>query len=906
MKFNNRICILVVLTVLMLLCSISLVSASDAGTDVQGITNNNDLSASGISDADNMVQSDLDIKSNKNLEKTSTNGISDNLLESSGNSENVIAVSTEDSEDNSIKSSSNEGNGRLGEDGIDEDQVDFHDVNGLTLITTGNLNVSDDTYSIVFDWVEDGYYNDYAPEGYYENPWVMNDTTWVYCIESGPSGPDGYYYGYPGIYKRITLTDEQLINPVTGEDVLPYLRTFIYNHFNDTENFTVLSNGKVAFPNVLWSFTDGNYTNPNSHYNRQPYNNPSWKYVNETMNIVKSGNGIPNSGKFYDTDLTYQFYLYYSINDGHLQNILGFNLFTKVNVIKEWDDEDNKINKRPESITIDLYSDGELIAEGIVLDEGNNWNYTFTDLPVYSISNLTAPLNEEDYEIKTVLEDDFDLTITKIFDGDTPNPPNTIYVNIYADDTYIGRVALYKSRGYTTTLKNFNKYDENGHEINYEIRDPTYSGSLNVVKSEEYQVKIITVSLINEDLKGENKSIELYADEIIYGGAILEESNGWSYTFLNLDLTDSNNQEIDYKVRERFDSKGVVHIANYTIKESDVPYYNSSMYNYSSDVNLLYSDKARFFDGKADNILTGVKIINKLEFVNLTVSKVWDDKDNLYGKRPANVTVNVYENGEIVDSIVLNKDNGWKYELKNLPKYKDGELINYSIDEVNVTYYHYKIKDHGNNTFTVTNTLNKVHIFKYSWKLIGKNISVFVKDGEKERARYPLNKTVPANKDPASKVPANKAPNGNGKLSDNGKGFGKYQSKPYIHNNKGTSSLNKKVEKYSYGHYETKQKYYLFIYLYEQYLFGNMTYNDFIVLLKENGIQIDKSNNWDSEGTLEFEYDDIKEVPDSMELSDSQNHFEESGDDIEKNKPADDSGVIDSGEVEVEEVYVEE
>ena len=102
MKFNNRICILVVLTVFMLLCSISLVSASDAGTDVQGITNNNDLSASLISDADNMVQSDLDIKSNKNIE-TSTNGISDNLLESSGNSENVIAVSTEDSEANSIK-----------------------------------------------------------------------------------------------------------------------------------------------------------------------------------------------------------------------------------------------------------------------------------------------------------------------------------------------------------------------------------------------------------------------------------------------------------------------------------------------------------------------------------------------------------------------------------------------------------------------------------------------------------------------------------------------------------------------------------------------------------------------------------------------------------------------------------
>ena len=901
MKFNNRICILVVLTVLMLLLSISVVSASEADTNLHVIKNNNDLSASCINDADNMVQSDLDIKSSENIEKTSTNGKSDNLLKSSGNSENVITISTEGSEDNSIKSSPNEGNEIIGEDGIDEDQVDFHDANGLTLITTGNLNVSDDSYSVVFDWVKDGYYNDYAPDGYYENPWVMNDTTWVYCIESGPSGPDGYYYGYPGIYKRITLTDEQLIHPVTGEDVLPYLRTFIYNHFNDTENFTALSNGKVAFPNVLWSFTDSeNYYNPNSHYNRMPYSNPSWKYVNETINIVKSGNGIANSGKFHDTDLTYQFYLYYSINDGHLQNIIGFNLFTNINVIKEWDDEDDKINIRPDSISVDLYSDGEAIATGIILDEGNNWNYTFTDLPVYSISNLTAPINEKDYEVKTVLEDDFDLTITKIFDENTPNPPSRIYVKIYSDDTYIGQVALYKSSGYKTTLKNFNKYAEDGHEINYQVIDPTYPGSLNVVKSEEYQVKIITVSLINEDLKGGNKSIELYSDERIYGGAILEESNGWSYTFYNLALTDSNNQDIDYNVRERLDSKGVVHIANYTIKESEVPYYSSSMYNYSSYVNLLYPDKTRFFDGTADDILTGVKIINKLEFVNLTVSKVWDDKNNLYGKRPANITINVFENGEIVDSIVLNKGNGWKYELKNLPKYKDGKLINYTIDEVNATYYHYKIKDHGNNTFTVTNTLNKVHIFKYSWKLIEKKESVFVKDGEKERTIYTKKKNVP------NKNVLNKVPNKNGKFSV-GKGFGKYQSKPYIFKNKGTSSLNKKVEKYSsYGHYETKQKYYLFIYLYEQYLFGNMTFSDFIILLKENGIQIDESNNWDSDGTLEFEYDDIKEVPDSMELSDSSNHFEDSGDNIEKDKPASDSGVIDSGEVEVEEVYVEE
>ncbi len=118
--------------------------------------------------------------------------------------------------------------------------------------------------------------------------------------------------------------------------------------------------------------------------------------------------------------------------------------------------------------------------------------------------------------------------------------------------------------------------------------------------------------------------------------------------------------------------------------------------------------------------------------------------------------------------------------------------------------------------------------------------------------------------------------------------------------------MNKKFEKYSYGHYETKQKYCLFIYLYDQYLFGNMTYSDFIAILKENGIQIDESNNWDSNGTLEFDYDNIKEAPDSLELSDNSGHFEDSGDNIKKDNQASDSGVIDSGEVEMEEVYVEE
>lgn len=856
MGFKNNFCFIVAMALILLL-SVGLVSASEVDSDVGVISNDNELLASNVGYVENGVPSDLNLKSTENVENDDSGKISSNQADS------------------------------LGEDGVDDEPIDYHDANGMKLIPSENPIVSEENYSVIFDWVHYGR-NRFAPNSYYENPWLMNDTTWVYCIEPGPSGPDGYYYGAPGVYKRITLTDEQLIHPITGEDVLPYIRTFLYYHYNDTENFTTVSSGKVSFPNVLWAFTDSqDYNNPESYYNRQPYSNPSWTYVKEAIDRVKSGNGIPNSGSFHDTGLTYQFYLYSSIN-GHYQNILGFNLFTNISVIKEWDDNDNVANLRPDNISVDLYLDGEPFIRGVTLDSDNNWEYTFNNLPLYSISNLTAPINADDYKIETVLEDDFDVTITKVWPEDYPddysNRPNKIYVDIYADGKYLDSVPLSRSNDYTRTIPNFNKYDaEDGHEINYEFVDSTYPGSLDISKSEIYQVKHIKVSLTNDELKQTGKSIELVSDGLIYGGAILEEANDWTYTFFNLDK-DSN---VD--IRERLDSNGVVHLANYTIKESEVRYYLSSVSSNSTSINPLMPSETKFFDDTEEKITSSIKITNKLELINLTVSKVWDDKEDFYGKRPSDVTINVFENGEIVKSIVLNKDNGWKFELKNLPKYDNGKLINYSIDEVNITYYHYKIEENGNYSFTVTNTLNKVHVFKWSWKLIGEKVT----PKESKAPKVP-------------KVPNVKLPK-KGKLLCNGKSIGKYQSKKTIPNkNKKSVSHNRNQQKPSDIHFDPRQKFRLFIYLYNQFFFGNMTYEDFVAVLKENGIKLDESNNWDSNGTLEFDYDNIEDVPDSIELSDNSDHFEDSSDKIDKDKPVSDSGVIDSGDVEVEEVYVEE
>ena len=173
MGFKNNICFMFVMAFILLL-TVSLVSASEVDSNAGVINNDNELLASNVGYVENGVQSALNLKSTENVE-----------MDDSG----ILSSNQEDS---------------LGEDGIDDDPIDYHDVNGMKLIPSENPIVSEDTYSGIFDWVEDGYYNDYAPNAYYENPWLMNDTTWVYCIEPGPSGPDGYFYGEPGVYKRIT------------------------------------------------------------------------------------------------------------------------------------------------------------------------------------------------------------------------------------------------------------------------------------------------------------------------------------------------------------------------------------------------------------------------------------------------------------------------------------------------------------------------------------------------------------------------------------------------------------------------------------------------------------------------------------------------------------------------------
>ena len=72
----------------------------------------------------------------------------------------------------------------------------------------------------------------------------------------------------------------------------------------------------------------------------------------------------------------------------------------------------------------------------------------------------------------------------------------------------------------------------------------------------------------------------------------------------------------------------------------------------------------------------------------LTVSVIWIDNDNGAGRRPQSVLVHLLADGQDTGiSVTVDEAMGWKYTFENLPRYKDGKEIIYSVREDEVEGY---------------------------------------------------------------------------------------------------------------------------------------------------------------------------------------------------------------------------
>ena len=212
-------------------------------------------------------------------------------------------------------------------------------------------------------------------------------------------------------------------------------------------------------------------------------------------------------------------------------------------------------------------------------------------------------------------------------------------------------------------------YEDNGNVTNIYSPDKTYYRVIkDWVDSNDQDGKrpnSVTVQLckivVNDDQTTTDVPIE---------GKILtlNETNDWMDMFDGLDIYENNERIV------------------YTVKETD------DLDGYESTVSL--NPETHTFT---------VTNTHTPETVDISGSKTWDDGGNQDGIRPDSITIRLWaDDVEIASKIVKEGANGdWTWSFENLPKYKNGQEIRYTITEDAVEGYVAKVDD---NSYNVTNT----------------------------------------------------------------------------------------------------------------------------------------------------------------------------------------------------------
>lgn len=86
-----------------------------------------------------------------------------------------------------------------------------------------------------------------------------------------------------------------------------------------------------------------------------------------------------------------------------------------------------------------------------------------------------------------------------------------------------------------------------------------------------------------------------------------------------------------------------------------------------------------------------------IKLTDITVKKVWNKSNHT--NLPLEVNIELLKNGEVIDTVKLNKDNNWHYTWKNLEK-----SDKYTVREINIPIGYTASYRNDGNIFTITNT----------------------------------------------------------------------------------------------------------------------------------------------------------------------------------------------------------
>jgi hypothetical protein len=416
---------------------------------------------------------------------------------------------------------------------------------------------------------------------------------------------------------------------------------------------------------------------------------------------------------------------------------------TSINVLKEWDDDDNRDGLRPNSITVYLatvdqngdkhrYIDenGDEVAG--VLQESNDWKYQFSNIPIYDSNRelITYAVEEvvpygysvsyrghysNGIVITNTHHESTSVTVNKVWDDNNDQDgirPDTVKINLLADGEKINDIELNESNGWAYTFENLPVH-QNGKEIKYTVSEDDISIPAEYTES-GYTTRIgrkgdaqsgytFTVTNVHTPSKRTINVNKVWNDSNNHDGirpnqvevilsvispantgiepkrGFLSDENNWQYTFQNLPK-----------------------------------YYNGALIVYDVDETDIVIDvnSNGYTKRKTGNMENGFTFTNthQNERIRLIINKVWDDYDNAANMRPSTATFEITGYQGQVSTVTLSESNNWQY-IQTYNKYYNGEVQEPDVKEINLPEGYV-----GRKVVTVNRATNsRITTYQYTW-----------------------------------------------------------------------------------------------------------------------------------------------------------------------------------------------
>ena len=367
---------------------------------------------------------------------------------------------------------------------------------------------------------------------------------------------------------------------------------------------------------------------------------------------------------------------------------------------KTWNDNHNQDGKRPASITVNLLKNGTKVdSKTVTPDASGAWTYSFSGLDKYNAdgTEITYSVSEDSVDgyTSTVTGTNItnsytpETTVVKVTKAWVGPKTNSVTVHLLADGTDTGKtLTLDEAGNWTGTFSNLPKYKD-GTAITYTVKEDDVANYTNAITGDvtsgftitntnTEKVNISGTKTWDDNNNQDGKRPASITVNLLKNGTKVDSktvtpdaSGDWKYSFDGLDKYNADGTEITYTVSEDAVDSYTVTVTGTDIKNSYTP-----------------------------------------EITSVTVTKAW------VGPKTNSVTIHLLADGtDTGKTVTLDEAGNWTGTFSNLPKYKSGTAIVYTVKEDDVANYTNAITGDATTGFTITNTnTEKVNVpVKKEW-----------------------------------------------------------------------------------------------------------------------------------------------------------------------------------------------